>query len=108
MEDYQVLIDHAWSLDPDIFSLFRKQFQKELDKRRPFIKEYQEIVSVYFPKGTDCASLVGKVNLMRALLPNKISNTKKPRTRHTGPWMTPIDTNHVDRSLNFHRWERND
>ena len=95
MEDFQVLIEQAWSLDADTFAIFRTQFQAELDKRRPFIKEYQELIGVYFPNGPkDCASNVGKVNLVRSLLRNKISTSKTVRKRRTGVWMTPIDDIH--------------
>ena len=95
MEDYQILIDHAWSMDPDLFEMFRTHFQEELDKRRPFIKEYQELIGAYFPNGAkDCASNVGEVNLVRSLLRNKISTSKKVRKRRTGVWMTPIDDIH--------------
>ena len=38
MEDYQILIDHAWSLDPDLFSLFREHFQIHLNKRRSIVE----------------------------------------------------------------------
>ena len=95
MEDYQILIDHAWSMDPDLFEMFRTHFQEELDKRRPFIKEYQELIGAYFPNGAkDCSSNVGEVNLVRSLLRNKISTSKKVRKRRTGVWMTPIDDIH--------------
>ena len=94
MEDYQILIDHAWSMNPDLFEMFRKQFQIELDKRR-LIKAYQGILGAYFPNGPkDCASNVGEVNLVRSLLRNKISTSKKVRKRRTGVWMTPIDDIH--------------
>ena len=92
MEDYQILIDHAWSMDPDLFEMFRKQFQEELDKRRPFIKEYQELMSVYFPESKPEDVGKGKVNLVRALLPKKISRNKEPSHPSIGSWMTPIDT----------------
>tara|TARA_B100001094_G_C17637809_1_gene533565 strand:+ start:150 stop:440 length:291 start_codon:yes stop_codon:yes gene_type:complete len=95
MADFQVLIEQAWSLDADTFAVFRTQFQEELDKRRPFIKEYQELIDVYFPNGAkDCASNVGEVNVVRSLLRNKISTSKKVRKRRTGVWMTPIDDIH--------------
>ena len=92
MEDYQILIDHAWSMNPDLFEMFRKQFQIELDKRRPFIKEYQGLISVYFPESKPEDVGKGKVNLVRALLPKKISRNKEPSHPSTGSWMTPIDT----------------
>ena len=93
MEDYQILIDHAWSMDPDLFEMFRKQFQIELDKRRPFIKEYQELMSVHFPESKpEDIGPPGKVNLMRKLLPKKISRNKEPNHPSMGNWMTPLDT----------------
>ena len=71
----------------------RRAFVKEeLDKRRPFIKEYQELMSVYFPESKPEDVGKGKVNLVRALLPKKISRNKEPSHPSTGSWMTPIDT----------------
>ena len=102
MEDYQILIDHAWSMDPDLFEMFRKQFQEELDKRRPFIKEYQELVCEKFHEvATTGARIpmidsrlkeVRRCNPLRKLLPKKISRNKEPNHPSMGNWMTPINT----------------
>ena len=102
MEDYQILIDHAWSMNPDLFEMFRKQFQIELDKRRPFIKEYQELVCETFHEVASTGERIpmidwrlreaGRCNPMRKLLPKKISRNKEPSHPSIGSWMTPIDT----------------
>jgi len=102
MEDYQILIDHAWSMDPDLFEMFRTHFQEELDKRRPFIKEYQELVCEKFHEVASTGERIpmidwrlreaGRCNPMRKLLEKKISRNKEPSHPSTGPWMTPIDT----------------
>jgi len=96
MKDYQVLIDHAWSLNPDLFEMFREHFQEELDKRRPFIKEFQEnlLKKDLSEEQIDAFFTDSKQNCMRTLLPTKISRSKEPLHPSTGPWMTPIDTIH--------------
>ena len=102
MEDYQILIDHAWSMNLDLFEMFRTHFQEELDKRRPFIKEYQELVCEKFHEVASTGERIpmidwrlreaGRCNPMRKLLEKKISRNKEPSHPSTGPWMTPIDT----------------
>ena len=89
MKDYQVLIDHAWALDPDLFEMFREQFQIHLNKRRS-IKEFQD-------KLTEGGRLLSHAHLWqeppffsfkhpaRGILPRKIARNKLPLRHHIRP-----------------------
>ena len=110
MEDYQILIDLAWSQNPDIFGIIRKYLQDHLDNRRPFLAEFQDgvgrVIWVTQPRhrlGTHPSETINdlfirsKINCMRALLPVKISRNPfqlHHRNHSSTKWMTPIDTIH--------------
>ena len=110
MEDYQILIDLAWSQNPDIFGIIRKYLQDHLDNRRPFLAEFQDGVGRVIwgtqPRhrlGTHPSETINdlfirsKMNCMRALLPVKVSRNIA-RLHPSKLWMTPIDTIHPTRS----------
>ena len=89
MEDYQILIDHAWSLDPDLFEMFREHFQEELDKRRPFIKELHDKlrcagVAELRTWQDEGVGWLRPLNVMRALLPVRISQKNRRAILHLG------------------------
>ena len=88
MKDYQVLIDHAWSLNPDLFEMFRGYFQVELDKRR-LIKEFHNKLHYYevslLRKWQDeGVGWLRPLNVMRALLPVRISQKNRRAILHPG------------------------
>ena len=105
MKDYQILIDHAWSLNLDVFGIFRKYFQYYLDNRRPYLSEFKnkiqkkwgyshpsETINYLFDHaGRDGRS---KLSAIRVLLPIKISRNKIP-LHPSCNWITPIDSIHT-------------
>ena len=104
MEDYQILIDLAWSQNPDIFGIIRKYLQDHLDNRRPFLAEFQnKLHQRWDRRGTHHSETINdlfirsKMNCMRTLLPVKISRNIA-RLHPSKLWMTPIDTIHPTRS----------
>ena len=104
MEDYQILIDLAWSQNPDIFGIIRKYLQDHLDNRRPFLAEFQnKLHQRWDRRGTHHSETINdlhsfsKMNCMRRFLPVKISRNIT-RLHPSKFWMTPIDTIHPTRS----------
>ena len=85
MKDYQVLIDHAWSLNPDLFEMFRQNFQIHLNKRRSIV-EFQDKLTGYrllshLWQGPPFFSFKHPA---RGILPRKIARNKLP-LRHIRP-----------------------
>ena len=104
MEDYQILIDLAWSQNPDIFGIIRKYLQDHLDNRRPFLAEFQnKLHQRWDRRGTHHSETINdlhsfsKMNCMRRFLPVKISRNIT-RLHPSKFWMTPIDTIHPTQS----------
>ena len=110
MEDYQILIDLAWSQNPDIFGMIRKYLQDHLDNRRPFLAEFQnklhqlwgsqqshEFLEAHSSETINDLFIRSKMNCMRALLPVKVSRNIA-RLHPSKLWMTPIDTIHPTQS----------
>ena len=94
MEDYQILIDHAWSLDPDLFSLFREHFQIHLNKRRSTVEfqgkiteGYRQLPGAWWPHWVH---LRQRRMPARDILPRKIARDKQPRPAPSQPPSLPL------------------
>ena len=97
MEDYQILIDHAWSLDPDLFSLFREHFQIHLNKRRSIVEfqgkiteGYRQLPGAWWPHWVH---LRQRRMPARDILPRKIDECRRP-VHPSNTWVTPIESIH--------------
>ena len=110
MKDYQVLIDHAWALDPDLFEMFREQFQIHLNKRRSSVefqgkiteagkrryvsagisgnRHHPPVFQLRFPENNPQCKMPS-----RDILPRKISWDKQP-LHPSKTWVTPIESIH--------------
>tara|TARA_B100000749_G_C18159312_1_gene355186 strand:+ start:85 stop:573 length:489 start_codon:yes stop_codon:yes gene_type:complete len=96
MEDYQILIDHAWSLNPDLFEMFRQNFQIHLNKRRSIV-EFQGKMK----EGRRQLRQKRRIEQFhnstrhpaRDILPRKIARDKLS-LHPSKKWMTPIESIH--------------
>ena len=109
MKDYQVLIDHAWSLNPDLFEMFRQNFQIHLNKRRSSVEFQGKITEAgrrrYVTSGISgyrhqlglrlrCPENNPKCKMpARDILPRKIARDKLP-LHPSKTWVTPIEGIH--------------
>ena len=92
MKDYQVLIDHAWSLNPDLFEMFRQNFQIHLNKRRSIVEfqgKMKEGRRQLWQKGLwQGPPFFSFKHDARGILPRKIARDKLPlrpcRARRAG------------------------
>ena len=96
MKDYQVLIDHAWSLNPDLFEMFRQNFQIHLNKRRSIV-EFQDKMKEGRRQLRQKRRLEQFHNSTRHpardILPRKIARDKLP-LHPSKTWVTPIESIH--------------
>ena len=101
MKDYQVLIDHAWSLNPDLFEMFRQNFQIHLNKRRSIV-EFQGKMK----EGRRQLRQKRRIEQFhnstrhpaRDILPRKIDECRRP-VHPSNTWVTPIERIHPPPTL---------
>ena len=100
MKDYQVLIDHAWSLNPDLFEMFRQDFQVHLNKRRSIVELQDKITEGYrqqlqqFARGARGGGPRFQTKMpARDILPRKIARDRLP-LHPSKTWVTPIESIH--------------
>ena len=100
MKDYQVLIDHAWSLNPDLFEMFRQNFQIHLNKRRSIVEFQGKITEGYRQQLLLAGGRAGRRRARfqtkmpaRDILPRKIARDRLP-LHPSKTWVTPIEIIH--------------
>ena len=100
MKDYQVLIDHAWSLNPDLFEMFRQNFQIHLNKRRSIVEFQDKRTDGYRQQLLLAGGRAGRRRARfqtkmpaRDILPRKIARDRLP-LHPSKTWVTPIESIH--------------
>ena len=105
MKDYQILIDHAWSMDPDLFEMFREHFQIHLNKRRSSVEFQGKLTEAGRRRYVTAVAGIRHLQLRcplnspqckmpaRDILPRKIARDKLP-LHPSKTWQTPIESIH--------------